>query len=212
MRRLTREEILTFVNVLAVGRQRDDQPADRLDRKGPGRASRPAPRAGRGPVPDPQRHRGDPALRAAVDQRRAATSRSDVELYGQTVPAGSAMMLLRGSANRDHRRLPARRRRVRHPPRDRSPPRRSATASTSAWVPRSARLEGRIALDEVLNRFPEWEVDLEPRRARLVGRPGLEDAPLLDWLTLGLAIPAERFRVSTSGHFQGRRSAFTTAA
>ena len=27
-----------------------------------------------------------------------------------------------------------------------------------------ARLEGRIALDEVLNRFPEWEVDTDARR------------------------------------------------
>ena len=28
-----------------------------------------------------------------------------------------------------------------------------------------ARIEGRIALDEVLNRWPEWEVDLGRRRA-----------------------------------------------
>ena len=26
-----------------------------------------------------------------------------------------------------------------------------------------ARLEGRVALDEVLNRFPDWEVDLRQR-------------------------------------------------
>ena len=29
-----------------------------------------------------------------------------------------------------------------------------------------ARLEGRIALDEVLNRLPEWEIDLTARAAR----------------------------------------------
>ena len=27
-----------------------------------------------------------------------------------------------------------------------------------------ARLEGRIALDELLNRFPEWDVDVEEAR------------------------------------------------
>ena len=47
-------------------RQRDDHPADRLDRQGAGRAPRPAPRAGRGPGADPQRHRGAAALRAAL--------------------------------------------------------------------------------------------------------------------------------------------------
>ena len=46
-------------------RQRDDQPADRLDRQGAGRPSRPATGAGRGPIAHPQRHRGAPALRAA---------------------------------------------------------------------------------------------------------------------------------------------------
>ena len=37
---------------------------------------------------------------------------------------------------------------------------RSDTACISAWVRRWPRLEGRIALDEVLNRFPDWDVDL----------------------------------------------------
>ena len=41
-----------------------------------------------------------------------------------------------------------------------------------------ARLEGRIALDEVLTRFPEWEVDLDTRQAVVhLDRPGLGDAP-----------------------------------
>ena len=41
-----------------------------------------------------------------------------------------------------------------------------------------ARLEGRVALEEVLKRFPEWEVDWDRRQARddLDG-PGLGDAP-----------------------------------
>ena len=37
----------------------------------------------------------------------------------------------------------------------------SATASTSASGLRWRGLEGRVALDEVLSRFPEWEVDYD---------------------------------------------------
>ncbi len=68
------------------------------------------------------------------------------------------MVLLTGSANRDERQFPDAGP-VRHPPQDRPSPDASATASTSASAPRLARLEGRVALDEVLNRFPTWEVD-----------------------------------------------------
>jgi cytochrome P450 len=42
-----------------------------------------------------------------------------------------------------------------------------------------ARLEGRIVLDEVLRRFPEWEVDLD--RARFMSRAdnrGYESLPI----------------------------------
>ena len=42
-RRLTRDEILGYVGLLAGGRQRDHDPAHRLDRQGAGRAPRPAP-------------------------------------------------------------------------------------------------------------------------------------------------------------------------
>ena len=45
----------------------------------------------------------------------------DVEHHGQVVPAGSAMLLLTGSANRDERKFPDGDR-VRHPPQDRPPP------------------------------------------------------------------------------------------
>jgi cytochrome P450 len=70
----------------------------------------------------------------------------DVEFHGSTVPAGSAILLLMGSANRDERRytnpadfnlLPTRARAS-----------ASASAPTSASAP-LARMEGRIALDEV---------------------------------------------------------------
>jgi cytochrome P450 len=86
-----------------------------------------------------------------------STSR-DVELRGQTVPQGSAILLLLESANRDHRRLP--------PDGDRFDIHRDVGrhmgfgyglhACLGAAL---ARLEGRVALDEILKRFPEWEVD-----------------------------------------------------
>jgi cytochrome P450 len=41
-----------------------------------------------------------------------------------------------------------------------------------------ARLEGRVALDEVLNRFPDWEVDLDAaRRAPTSTVRGWESLP-----------------------------------
>jgi cytochrome P450 len=42
-----------------------------------------------------------------------------------------------------------------------------------------ARLEGRVALDEVLNRFPEWEVDYDKaERARTSTVRGWETLPV----------------------------------
>lgn len=83
----------------------------------------------------------------------------DVEYYGRTVPAGSAMLLLTGAANRDHRQFP--------PDGDvfdvhRGPRPHLAFGVGAHYCLGSAlaRLEGRIALDEILNRFPEWDLDL----------------------------------------------------
>jgi cytochrome P450 len=81
----------------------------------------------------------------------------DVELYGTTVPAGSALLCLSGSANRDDRR---------YPDADRFDVHREVGQHLTFGYgihyclgAALARLEGRIALDEVLARFPEWEVD-----------------------------------------------------
>jgi cytochrome P450 len=81
----------------------------------------------------------------------------DVEYYGQTVPEGSIMLLLTGSANRDDRRFPDG---------DAFDIRREIGQHLSFGFgihfclgAALARLEGRIALDELLQRFPEWEVD-----------------------------------------------------
>jgi len=83
----------------------------------------------------------------------------DTEYYGQTVPKDSIMLLLNGSANRDERQF---------------------TDAESFDIHRDighhlsfgygihfclgaslARLEARVALDEVLTRFPDWELDMD---------------------------------------------------
>ena len=81
----------------------------------------------------------------------------DVEWYGEPVPAGSAILLLAGSANRDDRvfedgdRFDIHRTIGHH-----------LTFGYGAHFclgAALARVEGRVALEEVLARFPEWDVD-----------------------------------------------------
>lgn len=84
---------------------------------------------------------------------------ADAEFHGQTVPAGSAILFVAGAANRDdrvyddpdrfdiHRKIPS-----------------LLTFGIGAHFCLGAaltRLEGRIALEEMLIRFPEWDVDLD---------------------------------------------------
>ena len=83
----------------------------------------------------------------------------DVEYHGTTVPEGSVMLLLVGSANRDPERWV-------EP--DRYDVRRSEGAHLTFGYgihfclgASLARMEGRVALDEVLNRWPDWEVDTD---------------------------------------------------
>ena len=82
-----------------------------------------------------------------------------VGYYGQTVPQGSVMMMLIGAAVRDHRQFP--------PDGDVFDIHREARQHLAFSVGTHyclgsalARLEGRIALEEILKRFPKWEVDL----------------------------------------------------
>ncbi|HWE55446.1 MAG TPA: cytochrome P450 [Acidimicrobiales bacterium] len=83
----------------------------------------------------------------------------DVEYYGQTVPADNIMVLLNASGNRDERKFddPDRfdiHRQIGH----------HLTFGYGIHFclgSHLARLEGRIALEEVLRRFPTWEVDGE---------------------------------------------------
>ncbi len=83
-----------------------------------------------------------------------------VEVHGQTVAAGSAMLCLSGSANRDERRFPDPDRFDIH----REMGQQHFTFGRGIHYclgAALARLEGRIALDEVLTRFPDWDVDWE---------------------------------------------------
>lgn len=81
----------------------------------------------------------------------------DVERHGRTVPEGSVMLLLVGAANRDDRRFPDPDRFDIH--------RQISGHLTFGFGPHFclgaalARLEGRVALEELLARFPEWDVD-----------------------------------------------------
>ena len=81
----------------------------------------------------------------------------DVEYHGTTIPEGSPILLLMASANRDPRRyadpdvFDIHREDVQH-----------LTFGFGLHFclgANLARLEGRVALDELLKRFPEWEVD-----------------------------------------------------
>ena len=81
----------------------------------------------------------------------------DVELHGVTVPADSKVLLLTGSAGRDERK---------YPDAGRFDVRRAFDHHVSFGYgihfclgASLARLEGRIALEEVLARRPEWTVD-----------------------------------------------------
>src|SRR4029450_1216264 len=81
----------------------------------------------------------------------------EVEHYGQTGRAGSLSLLRPPSANRDDRQFPDG---------DRFDIRRNIDHHLAFGYgihfclgAALARLEGRVALDEVLKRFPSWEVD-----------------------------------------------------
>lgn len=82
---------------------------------------------------------------------------ADVEWYGQKVPEGSVMVILNGSANRDDRKFAdgdsfnIKRKLVGH---------LSFGRGLHFCLGASlARMQGRITLEEVLKRYPTWEVD-----------------------------------------------------
>lgn len=158
VRRMRRDELLTYVTVVSGA---DNETTTRLIGW-----------AGKVLADHPDQRRAlvaNPALiPAAVEEllryeppapHVARYVTRDVEYYGQRVPEGSVMMMLIGAANRDHRQFP--------PDGDvfdiRREPRQHLTFSVGTHYclgSALARLEGRIALEEILKRFPEWDVDL----------------------------------------------------
>jgi cytochrome P450 len=102
----------------------------------------------------------------------------DVEHHGQLVPEGSAILLLNGSGNRDDRKFADG---------DRFDVTRKIDHHLAFGYglhfclgAALARLEGRVALDEVLQRFPTWEVDWEnAKQARTSTVRGWERLPVI---------------------------------
>ena len=103
---------------------------------------------------------------------------ADVAHYGRTVPAGSVMLLLNGAANRDDRKFA-----------------HGDTFDIHRTIDfhlafgygihfclgaALARIEGRTALDEVLKRWPEWDVDWDSAvQARTSTVRGWESLPVV---------------------------------
>ena len=106
----------------------------------------------------------------------------DVEFHGQVVPEGSNLAMLIPSANRDERQYSDPETfDVRRPP---GPFMTFGFGSHYCLGQALARLEGRVLFDEVLKRFPDWEVDMS--RATF----NHDDCEMRGWDSLPVAIPS----------------------
>lgn len=122
-------------------------------------------------------------------QHSKRTTTKPVELHGKQIPTGSTVLLMWGSANRDERRFedPDRFDVQRY---IRSRPAKTMTfghgVHTCIGLP-LARLEGRVAFEEILARIPDFE---------LAGRPERFPSHLgLGWGSLPLRILTTRTRL-----------------
>ena len=158
VRKLTREEILSMVNMVAGA---GNETTNRLI-GWTGKVLGEHPDQLRQIVADPK------LIPAAVDEilryeppgpQVARYVNKDVEVYGQTVPKGSTMLFIIASGNRDERRYTDSERFDIH--------RHTRSHLVFGYGIHTcigaalARIEGRVALEEIVKRFPEWEVDYE---------------------------------------------------
>lgn len=100
----------------------------------------------------------------------------DVMFHGVVVPAGSPLLLMLASANRDERHFEDPDRfDIHRKPGGHLTFGRGAHFCVGAPL---ARLEGRVALEEVLKRWPEWELDISgARRSRTSTVRGWDSMP-----------------------------------
>ena len=157
-RKLTRDELLIYINVVAGA--------------GNDTTTRLIGWAGKVLSEHPDQRRrlvADPSLiPAAVEElvrfeppapHVARYVTRDVELHGQTVPQGSVMMMLIGAGNRDHRQFGSDAEEF-NIYRERRAHLGFSVGAHFCLGSSLARLEGRVALEEILKRFPDWQVDL----------------------------------------------------
>jgi cytochrome P450 len=157
-RRLTRAEVLTYVNLIAAA---GNETTTRLIGW-----------TGKVLAEHPDQRRAIAADRSLVAKAveevlrfeapspiQARYVARDVEHYGVKIAEGSVMVLLNGAANRDERQFPDG---------ERFDIRREIGHHLSFGYglhfclgAALARLEGRVALDEVLSRWTDWEVDYD---------------------------------------------------
>lgn len=155
-RRLTREEVLNYVNLIAAA---GNETTTRLI-GWTGKVLAEHPDQRRGLVEDRSLVPGaiEELLRfEAPSPVQARYVTEDAEFHGRTVPARSAILLLNGSGNRDDRHFPDGDSFDIH--RDIDHHLSFGYGLHFCLGAALARLEGRVALDEVLDRFPEWDVD-----------------------------------------------------
>lgn len=115
----------------------------------------------------------------APSQYQVRTATRDVTLHGNTIPAGSAVLLVTGSATRDERMFP-------DPDRlDIDRERKMGFNLALGYGIHSclgaalARMEGRIALEALLDLIPEYEIDRSGlRRVAMANVSGWSNVPV----------------------------------
>jgi cytochrome P450 len=158
VRHLTRQEVLTYVNVVAGAG--NETTARLIGWAGKVLAEHPDQREELVRDPSLIPNAVEELLRFEPPAHHTARYvKQPTALYGEEVPEGAVMMFLNGAANRDDRRFVDG---------DLFDIHRQVQTNLAFGYgvhfclgAALARLEGRIALEEVLKRFPRWDVDYE---------------------------------------------------